>query len=114
MSPSVLIVDDDPVFRDLARAMLAAAGFDEIAEAADVAEARAVAGRVRPDAVLLDVHLPDGDGLALARELGAAARVLVTSSDASIGRAPGITFVAKTELPGADLRHYLGTSLGPA
>ena len=114
MALSVLIVDDDPAFRDLARTMLAAAGFDEIGEAAGVAAARAAVSRSRPDAVLLDVHLPDGDGLALARELGGVSRVLVTSSDASIGRAPGVAFVSKTELPGADLRHYLGASLGPS
>jgi CheY-like chemotaxis protein len=112
VSPSVLIVDDDAVFRALARAMLAGAGFEEIAEAGGVAEARAAVQGKRPDAVLVDVHLPDGDGIALARELGAgssAPRVLLTSSDSGAGARVGVDFVPK-----ADLIRHLGTTLGRA
>jgi DNA-binding response OmpR family regulator len=108
----VLIVDDDPVFRDLARELLTAAGFDELSEAAGVAEARAAVARRRPDAVLLDVHLPDGDGLALARELRAVARVLLTSTDGSVGRDAEVAFLSKLDLPRADLHAYLGTTRG--
>ena len=108
MSPRVLIVDDDPVFRDLARAMLALAGFDEIVEAADIAAAREAIGHRPPDAVLVDVHLPDGNGLILARELAPVARVLVTSTDDGVVPGPGVAFVPKAELPAADLRAHLG------
>src|SRR5829696_7941952 len=71
MAGSVLIVDDDQVFRGLARRMVVAAGLAVVAEASTVAEALAAAGRTRPDAALVDVGLPDGDGVALARELSA-------------------------------------------
>jgi len=82
----VLIVDDDRAFRRVARDLLAAAGLEVVAEAVDGSEALAAVERVRPDAVLLDVHLPDTDGFALARSLrdgGRRMRVLLTSTDAS-------------------------------
>src|SRR4051794_10394463 len=104
----VLIVDDDAVFRQLARELLVSAGFDEISEAAGLAEANAAVARRRPDAVLLDLHLPDGDGLVLARELNGVARVLLTSTEPSVGRDPGVAFVSKVDLPRADLHAYLG------
>jgi response regulator of citrate/malate metabolism len=67
--------------------------------------------------VLLDVHLPDGDGIAYAKELtgaDAAPRVLLTSSDAGavpcrlLERCGAAGFVAKVDLAGADLTPYLG------
>ena len=78
-------MDDDTVFRGLARRMIVAAGLEVVAEASTVAAALAVAGRIRPAAALVDVGLPDGDGVALARELAALPwrpRVVLTSTDA--------------------------------
>jgi DNA-binding response OmpR family regulator len=52
----VLVIDDDPALRTLSRIVLELEGF-RILEAASLAEAGAVLAEVRPDAVLLDVHL---------------------------------------------------------
>src|SRR3954453_21676203 len=65
----VLIVDDHAPFRALARRVLARAGYDVVGEAADGAGARQAVDRLRPDVVLLDVHLPDADGAELAAVL---------------------------------------------
>jgi DNA-binding NarL/FixJ family response regulator len=116
MGGSVLIVDDDPVFRGLARRMLVAAGLVVVAEAPTVAAALAVAGELRPDAALVDVGLPDGDGVALARELSALPwhpRVVLTSTDADAAtpddvRSAGAgAFIPKDALPNAPLASLL-------
>ena len=63
-APRVVVVDDHALFRDGVRARIGA----EIAivgEAGTVAEALAVIRGERPDVVLLDVHMPDGGGLAV-------------------------------------------------
>jgi CheY-like chemotaxis protein len=70
---SILVVDDDPTFRRLARRLLAAHGLVVVAEAGSVADALSTARTVRPTATLVDVELPDGDGFALAGELSAMA-----------------------------------------
>src|SRR4051812_7289785 len=85
MAPSVLVVDDDAAFRKLARRMLTALGLGVVGEAGTVAAATAAALDLRPDAVLVDVGLPDGDGIALARELADLPwrpRIVLTSTDA--------------------------------
>jgi two-component system nitrate/nitrite response regulator NarL len=67
----VLVVDDDPEFRELAGRLLAASGLTVVGEADSFSAALAAAERLEPSAVLVDVELPDGDGVALARELAA-------------------------------------------
>src|SRR3954467_13835735 len=66
MRTTVLLVDDDPAFRVLARRILIAAGLDVVAEAATAAAAHDAALAWRPDTALVDVGLPDGHGVALA------------------------------------------------
>jgi DNA-binding NarL/FixJ family response regulator len=112
----VLVVDDDPVFRGLARRLLEAAGLVVVGEAESFASALVAADRLRPDAVLVDVGLPDGDGVSLARRLAAlpwAPRVVLTSTDAD-AVAPGDigsdrikAFIAKDQLPTAPLTQLL-------
>jgi len=102
----VLIVDDDAEFRRIARGALADRGYDVVAEAQNVAEARTALATSAPDAALLDVNLPDGSGIALAGEIDGSVRVLLTSSDdVCAGVRP---FVRKTELLLTDLARYLG------
>jgi DNA-binding NarL/FixJ family response regulator len=113
----VLVVDDDPVFRGLARRILTAGGLSVVGEAASVQAAIEAAERLRPDAALVDVGLPDGDGIALAERLAALPwrpRVVLTSSDPDaatpddVRRVGAAGFVAKDELPNAPLTELLG------
>jgi DNA-binding NarL/FixJ family response regulator len=81
----VLIVDDHEPFRAVARELLEGAGYVVSGEASGAAEALAAVVADSPDAVLLDVQLPDGDGFAIARTIVAAdgpAVVLISSRDA--------------------------------
>jgi CheY-like chemotaxis protein len=117
MNGSVLVVDDDPAFRRLAQRILEAFGLTVAGEADTAASAMSVADALRPDAVLVDVGLPDTDGIALACELTALPwrpRVVLTSSNAEaatateVRRSGAAAFVPKNELPGAALDHLLG------
>ena len=64
----VLVVDDDERNRKLAQELLARSGLRTI-EAANGAAAITLAGDLLPDAVLLDLHLPDMEGGDVARAL---------------------------------------------
>ncbi|MEF2278932.1 response regulator [Deinococcus sp. YIM 134068] len=67
-----LIVEDDPRIAALHRTLLTqAGGFEVLGIAETLRVARAMAKTLRPDLLLLDVHLPDGRGLDLLRELRA-------------------------------------------
>jgi CheY-like chemotaxis protein len=114
---SVLIVDDDPTFRVLAGRLLTEAGLAVVGEAENVAEGLSMAKELRPDAALVDVGLPDGDGFGLARQLNALPwrpRVVLTSVESDIGsdgavRSAGAeAFVHKADLPNAPLARLLG------
>ena len=111
----VLIVDDDPSFRATARRLLRARGLAVAGEASDYKHALAAVRELAPDGVLVDVHLPDIDGLEVAEELsrnGIGPQVLLTSSDSGAATAAlaeqhgAVGFVPKTELAGADLASY--------
>ncbi|QGZ51103.1 response regulator [Streptomyces sp. QHH-9511] len=98
---TLLVVDDHPVVRDGLRGMFTAgdpdpAGprFEVLAEASDGVEAVALAQRLDPDVVLMDLRMPGGGGVeaiaALAR-LGARSRVLVlTTYDTETDTLPAI------------------------
>lgn len=112
----MLIVDDDEAFRDLATRIVVGWGHIVVGEAARAAEAISQAGQWRPDVVLLDIGLPDGDGFALARQLHAMPwpmRVVLISSDddhahaAAALRAGASGFIPKNDLSGPALRRHL-------
>jgi two-component system KDP operon response regulator KdpE len=66
--PLVLLVEDDPSMRRFLRASLGAHAF-RLVEAGTAREARTLAPSHNPELVLLDLGLPDGDGVELVREL---------------------------------------------
>ncbi len=66
---TVVLVDDHAMFRSGVRADLGDR-VDVLGEAGSVAEAVTVIAATRPDVVLLDVHMPDGGGLAVLEALG--------------------------------------------
>src|SRR5258708_5071758 len=69
-SPVILVVEDNPANLLLVRTILQLAQMT-VAEAATAAIARQMVLDAKPDLVLMDVRLPDGDGLQLMRELKA-------------------------------------------
>ncbi|GAA3824778.1 MULTISPECIES: response regulator [Amycolatopsis] len=81
---TLVLADDHPVVRDGLRGIFTAEhGFEVLGEAADGAEAVALAERVRPDVVLMDLRMPGTDGVHAIGELarrGNPARVLVLTT----------------------------------
>jgi DNA-binding NtrC family response regulator len=63
----ILVVDDESEIRGLLKEILADEGY-EVDVAADAAEARAIRAQHDPDLVLLDIWMPDTDGITLLRE----------------------------------------------
>lgn len=59
----VLIVDDIPFIRAVIRDILEEGGFRVIEEASDGAQALALYKALKPDVVLLDIHMPVMDGI---------------------------------------------------
>lgn len=116
MSIRVLIVDDHAPFRAVAREVLEGAGYVVSGEAADADEALAAVAAGAPDAVLLDVQLPDRDGFAVAQILAAQdgpAVVLISSRDeedygSRVAACGARGFISKSRLSGAAFAAVLG------
>lgn len=117
MTPTVLVVDDHAGFRAAVRDLLEAEDFEVVGEAATGAQAVVRAGQLKPGLVLLDIRLPDVDGIAVAARLAELdpppAVVLVSSRDAAaygprLRGAPARGFLPKSELSGDALRRLLG------
>ncbi len=86
----VLLADDHPVVREGLRGMLASEpDIEVVGEAGSGPEAVALAGRLRPDVVLMDLRMPGGDGVDATRQLAGTTVVVLTTydSDADILRA---------------------------
>jgi DNA-binding NarL/FixJ family response regulator len=67
----VLVVDDHPLYREgLLTALTAAPGIDVVGEAGDGAEAVELVGQLRPDVVLMDLHMPGMTGVEATRVVG--------------------------------------------
>ena len=85
MARRLLLVDDEPYVGLVLQPRLEAAGFDVVL-ARTVAAARAAIAGSLPDVLLLDLHLPDGSGVDLLRDLrrqagGAALPVVVLTAE---------------------------------
>lgn len=112
MPAKVLIVDDYAPFRQLARRLVQGVGLDVIGEASTGSEALSAVERMRPDVVLLDIQLPDLDGLAVAKLVCSVSNapivVLVSSRDAvdygpRLKNCGALGFIAKADLSAESL-----------
>jgi DNA-binding NarL/FixJ family response regulator len=65
----VLIADDHPLFRDGLRSLLEMRGIEVLGEARNGREAVAQSSRLHPDVLLMDLNMPELDGLAATRLL---------------------------------------------
>jgi DNA-binding NarL/FixJ family response regulator len=84
--PTVIIVDDHPVFRRGLATLLAEEGIAVLAQAGTVTDALAAVAAHQPDVAILDLHLPDGSGVAATRQIVAAhpgVHVLVLTMDSA-------------------------------
>jgi two-component system, cell cycle response regulator DivK len=99
MSQSILVVDDNPSNLKLFKFLLALPGY-VVSTAGNAEQALAVLGQLVPDLIIMDLQLPDVDGLTLTRQLKADPRmrdvpiVAVTASamkgDEERARAAGV------------------------
>jgi DNA-binding NarL/FixJ family response regulator len=113
----IVIVDDNRYFLDAARNVLQQEGFDVVGVASTGAEALDVAGRLRPDVVLVDVDLGEESGFDVAQSLEAAVEasvVLISAYPESeladlIAASPAVGFVSKSELSATAVSNLLGT-----
>ena len=121
-APLLLAVEDEARNAALLRAVLEPAGY-ELVVVGSLADARAWLAKWHPDLVLLDVGLPDGSGLDLARELRAApatsavpilvASARVMPADRAAAQKAGCdTFLGKPLRP-RELLEAVATHLGP-
>ena len=113
---TVVIVDDHPSFRAVARMVLETDGFLVLGTEEDGESGVVGTLRLEPDVVLLDVELPDIDGFAVAarlREAGSrAAIVLASSRDRSdfgslVDESGARGFLTKAELTGDAIRRLV-------
>jgi DNA-binding response OmpR family regulator len=117
MAISVLVIDDDQTSLSLATRVLEEMGIEVVTTAPDAGSAIAAANETKPDAALVDVGLPDRDGIDLAYELSALPwrpRVVLMSTDRDAVSAiaaqhdgDGLPFIPKEELAGGRLRRLL-------
>ena len=68
-SKKILLVDDEPDLLKMAVDILKDAGFETVLTAPGAKEAVAAAKQEKPDLIILDVMLPDGDGFSLMKQL---------------------------------------------
>ena len=83
MSLRVMVVDDHPMWRDAVERDLTSAGLSVVAVAGTGREAIARYAATRPDVVVLDLQIPEPDGVAVTAAIAAAdppARVLILSA----------------------------------
>jgi CheY-like chemotaxis protein len=113
----ILVVDDNPHFRQTAAKLLTMRGLDPFDLVADGDEALAALRRGCPDGVLLDINLPGSNGFEVAATVAehcpAVPIVLMSSEtdeveDSQLMRCGATAFVPKTELSTADLDLLFG------
>jgi cobalt-zinc-cadmium efflux system membrane fusion protein len=116
---TILLVDDDAVLSQVLRRVLSRQGYT-VVEAGGMADALAVARQRRPQLALIDLSLPDGDGVDLARrleqEVGRIPLLLMTAYPLRLRDQPdlaqGFAHVFTKPLDLDELRRVIGQVLG--
>lgn len=109
---SVLVIDDDPVIRDIVRRVLEGAGF-AVSAVGDAQTGLSRYAELRPDLVIVDILMPGKEGIATIlelREANPAVRILAMTGGGGSFVAGEVLRVA--ELLGAD--HSLRKPFAPA
>jgi DNA-binding NarL/FixJ family response regulator len=123
MTERILIVDDHPLTRDALAGLLAQNGFDVVGLAESGAAAIASAGELEPDLVLLDLSMPEMDGLTALPQIRAAApnaEVVVLTAAEDEGnllgaiRAGAAGYLLKSEPPERIVAFLRGIAQGEA
>ena len=123
MQPRVLIVDDHPLTREALATLLAGNDFDVVGQASDGQEAIELAGRLRPQVILLDLSMPGLDGLSALPGLRAAvpdAEVIVLTASGTEDnllaaiRAGAAGYLLKSEPPDKIVSFLRGVVRGEA
>jgi DNA-binding NarL/FixJ family response regulator len=123
MAERILLVDDHPLTREALGALLSQHGFDVVGEASDGLEALELAEQLRPELILLDLSMPELDGLSALprlREISPDSEVVVLTASgteenllaAIRGGAAG--YLLKSEPPGRIVEFLRGVAHGEA
>jgi DNA-binding NarL/FixJ family response regulator len=119
MRPSCLLVDDNGLFLDAAKALLEREGIGVVGVASTVDDALRQVQALKPDVILADIMLGEESGFDLARRLseghrnGGAAVILISTHaeaefSALIDESPVVGFIPKQELSALAIRRALG------
>jgi len=87
--PSVLVVDDDHMMREMLKLILHSDDYQVLGEAANGKNAITLCANLKPDLVLLDINMPEVDGLQALeeiRKISPATKVIMVSAEATMGR----------------------------
>jgi len=123
MPARILIVDDHPLTREALSSLLGAHGLDVIGCASDGREAIAEAGRLQPDLVLLDLTMPELDGLGALpglRQVAPDSEVVVLTASGTEDnllaaiKAGAAGYLLKSEPPGRIVEFLRGIAQGEA
>ncbi|MDQ5887133.1 MAG: response regulator [Neisseriaceae bacterium] len=86
--PTVMVVDDDPILRSLTTGILRNAEYDVVAECSSGEAALKQIPEIKPGLVLLDINLPDSDGITLIDMIQAVGNpvIVMMSGEATMDR----------------------------